>query len=115
MGKKIQKSARSATGAGKAVSGFTGGERLAMKERAEELKVAARGGPHASKDGEEAVLARISEMPEPDRSMAQRLHAIIKACAPALSPRTWNGMPAYANKAGNVVCFFQSTHKFKTS
>ena len=83
-----------------------------MKERARELKAAAR----ASKDkaaGESEVLAKIAEMPEPDRTMAGRLHALIKASAPALSPRTWYGMPAYA-KDGKVVCFFQSAQKFKT-
>src|SRR5437773_5003418 len=94
--------------------GFTDEERGAMKERAKELKAAARRGPRADKaDGESAVLARIAEMPEPDRAMAKRLHAIIKAGAPALSPRTWYGMPAYA-KDGKVVCFFQSAQKFKT-
>jgi uncharacterized protein YdhG (YjbR/CyaY superfamily) len=85
-----------------------------MKERAQELKAEARRGPRAQKaDGEGDVLAKIAGMPEPDRAMAQRLHAIVKASAPALSPRTWYGMPAYA-KDGNVVCFFQSAHKFKT-
>ncbi|MEW6404245.1 MAG: hypothetical protein AB1649_20805 [Chloroflexota bacterium] len=91
--------------------GFTAEERAAMKERAKELKAEAR----ADKDkaeGESAVLAKIAEMPEPDRSMAQRLHEIIKASAPALSPKTWYGMPAYANKDGKVVCFFQSAAKF---
>ena len=84
------------------------------KERAQELKAEARRGPRATKaDGEGDVIAKIAEMPEPDRAMAERLHAIIKASAPALSPRTWYGMPAYA-KDGNVVCFFQSAHKFKT-
>src|SRR5437763_17175468 len=82
-----------------------------MKERAQEPKAAARRGPGA--DGEGDVLAKIAEMPEPDRVMAERLHAIIKASAPGLSPRTWYGMPAYA-KDGNVVCFFQSGQKFKT-
>jgi hypothetical protein len=84
-----------------------------MKERAQELKAEAR----ANKDkaaGESAVLAKIAEMPEPDRTMGERLHAIIKASAPALSPKTWYGMPAYANKDGKVVCFFQSAQKFKT-
>ena len=92
--------------------GFTEEERAAMKARAKELKAE----EHAKKDraaGESDVLAAIAEMPEPDRSMAERLHAIIKASAPALSPRTWYGMPAYA-KDGNVVCFFQSAQKFKT-
>jgi uncharacterized protein YdhG (YjbR/CyaY superfamily) len=78
------------------------------------VKAAARRGPRADKaDGESDALAKIAEMPEPDRAMAERLHAIIKASAPALSPRTWYGMPAYA-KDGNVVCFFQSAQKFKT-
>ncbi len=95
------------------VKGFTDGERAAMKERARELKAEARRGPRAKKeDGESDVLAKIAEMPQPDRAMAERLHAIVKASAPALSPRTWYGMPAYA-KDGDVVCFFQSAHKFK--
>ena len=112
--KETQKSAKSATVTGKAVKGFTDEERAAMKERAQELKAEARRGPRAKKaDGERDVLAKIAEMPKPDRAMAERLHAIIKASAPALSPRTWYGMPAYA-KDGNVVCFFQSAHKFKT-
>src|SRR5213594_4032986 len=94
--------------------GFTDEERAAMKERVLELKAEARRGPRAKKaDGESDVLAKIAEMPKPDRAMAERLHAIIKASAPALSPRTWYGMPAYG-KDGNVVCFFQSAHKFKT-
>ena len=98
---------------GKAVTGFTDEERMAMKERAQELKAEGHRGPRAEKaDGEGDVLAKIAEMPEPDRAMAERLHAIVKASAPALSPRTWYGMPAYA-KDGNVVCFFQSAHKFK--
>ncbi len=99
---------------GKASKGFTDEERAAMRERAQELKAAARRGPRAGKaDGESDVLAKIAEMPERDRAMAERLHAIIKASAPSLSPRTWYGMPAYA-KDGNVVCFFQSAQKFKT-
>src|SRR5207249_11274075 len=109
-----QKSAKSATVTGKAVKGFTDEERAAMKERAQELKASARRGPRADKaDGESDVLAKIAEMPEPDRVMAERLHAIIKASAPALSPRTWYGMPAYA-KDGKTVCFFQPAQKFKT-
>ena len=108
-----QKSAKSATVTGKAVKGFTDEERAAMKERAQELKADARRGPRAKQDGEGDVLANIAEMPEPDRAMAERLHAIIKASAPALSPRTWYGMPAYA-KEGKVLCFFQSAQKFKT-
>ena len=107
--KEKQKSA-----AGKAVKGFTDEERAAMKEHVQEFKAEARGGSRAkTEDGEGDVLAKISEMPEPDRAMAERLHAIVKASAPALSPRTWYGMPAYA-KDGNVVCFFQSAGKFKT-
>ena len=99
---------------GKASNGFTDEERAAMKEHAQELKVAARRGPRAdTADGESDVLAKIAEMPQRDRAMAKRLHAIIKASAPALSPRTWYGMPAYA-KDGKIVCFFQSAQKFKT-
>jgi uncharacterized protein YdhG (YjbR/CyaY superfamily) len=93
--------------------GFTDEERVAMKERAQELKAESRRSAGQKKaDGEGDVLAKIAEMPEPDRAMAERLHAIIKASAPSLSPRTWYGMPAYA-KGGNVLCFFQSAHKFK--
>jgi hypothetical protein len=93
---------------------FTDEERAAMKERVQEQKAAARRSPRADKaDGESAVLAKIAEMPEPDRAMGERLHAVIKASAPALLPRTWYGMPAYA-KDGKVVCFFQSAQKFKT-
>ena len=110
--KGMPESAKVATG--KASKGFTDEERAAMKERAQELKAAARRGPRADKaDGESDVLAKIAEMPEPDRAMAERLHAIIKASAPALSPRTWYGMPAYA-KDGKVVCFFQGAEKFKS-
>jgi uncharacterized protein YdhG (YjbR/CyaY superfamily) len=87
---------------------FTDEERGAMKDRVKELKAAAD-----KADGESDVLAKIAEMPASDRAMAKRLHAIIKASAPALSPRTWYGMPAYA-KDGNVLCFFQSAQKFKT-
>ena len=95
-------------------AGFTAEERAAMQERAKELKAASRRGPRANKaDGESDVLAKIAEMPEPDRAMAERLHAIIKASAPALSPKTWYGMPAYA-RDGKVVCFFTSAEKFKS-
>ena len=87
--------------------GFTAEERAAMRERAQELKAEAQ-----KADGERAVLAKIAEMPETDRAMAERLHEIVKASAPELSPKTWYGMPAYANKDGKVVCFFQSTEKF---
>jgi uncharacterized protein YdhG (YjbR/CyaY superfamily) len=112
--KATQKSAKSTTASGKKSKGFTDEERAAMKERAQELKAEARRGPRADKaDGESAVLAKIAEMPEPDRAMAKRLHAIIKASAPALSPKTWYGMPAYA-KDGKVVCYFQSAHRFKS-
>ena len=112
--KDTQKSPKSTTAIGKTSKGFTDEERAAMKERAQELKAAARRGPRAGKaDGESDVLAKIAEMPKPDRAMAERLHAVIKANAPALSPRTWYGMPAYA-KDGKVVCFFQSAQKFKT-
>src|SRR5919109_1554245 len=105
--KATQRSAKRTTG--KASKGFTDEERAAMRERARELK-----GPRPGKaDGESDVLAKIAEMPEPDRAMAERLHALITASAPALSPRTWYGMPAYA-KDGAVVCFFQSAHKFKS-
>jgi uncharacterized protein YdhG (YjbR/CyaY superfamily) len=93
---------------GKASKGFTAEERAAMRERAKELKAAA-----GKADGEKDVLAKIAEMPKADRAMAERLHALIKASAPVLSPRTWYGMPAYA-KDGKVVCFFQSAHKFKS-
>jgi uncharacterized protein YdhG (YjbR/CyaY superfamily) len=109
-----QKSARSAAAIGEKSEGFSDEERVAMKERAQELKAAARRCPRANQaDGESDVLAKIAEMPEPDRLMAMRLHAIIKASAQALSPRLWYGMPAYA-KDGKVVCFFQSAQKFKT-
>ena len=112
--KGTQQSAKRTTAIGKTFDGFTDEERAAMKERAQELKAATRRGPRAAKaDGESDVLAKIAEMPEPDRAMAGRLHAIIKASAPALSPKTWYGMPAYAQD-GKVVCFFQSAHKFKT-
>src|SRR2546428_10218496 len=112
--KATQKSAKSTTATGKTFEGFTDEERVAMKERAQELKAAARRGPRADKaDGESAVLVKIAELPEPDRAMAERLHGVIKASAPALSPRLWYGMPAYA-KDGKVVCFFQSAQKFKT-
>ena len=111
-----QKSPKSATVTGKALKGFTAEERAAMKERAQELKADARRGPRGKKDkadGEGDVLAKIAAMQEPDRAMAKRLHAIIKASAPALSPKTWYGMPADA-KDGKVVCFFQSAQKFKS-
>ena len=110
--KATQKSAKSTTTINKKSKGFTDEERAAMKERAQELKATARADKDKA-DGESAVLAKIAEMQEPERAMAERLHAIIKASAPALSPKTWYGMPAYA-KDGKVVCFFQSAQKFNT-
>jgi uncharacterized protein YdhG (YjbR/CyaY superfamily) len=111
--KDTQKSAKSTMATDKKFEGFTDEERAAMKERAQELKAAARRGPRGKKvDEESAVLAKIAEMPEPDRGMAERLHAIITASAPALSPKLWYGMPAYA-KDGKVVCYFQAAQKFK--
>ena len=93
--------------------GFTDVEKAAMKARAQELKAEARANKNKA-EGENAVLAAIAALQEPDRSMAKRLHAIIKASAPALSPKTWYGMPAYANRDGKVVCFFQTAQKFNT-
>ncbi|OGY23752.1 MAG: hypothetical protein A2Y57_04465 [Candidatus Woykebacteria bacterium RBG_13_40_7b] len=104
--KATQKSAKSTTAINKTSGTFSDEERAAMKERIQELRA-------DKADGEKAVLAKIAEMPEPDRAMAKRLHAIIKESAPALSPKTWYGMPAYA-RAGKVVCFFQSAQKFKS-
>ncbi len=92
--------------------GFTDEERAAMKERAKELKAEARANKNKA-EGERDLLAKIAEMPEADRTIAERIHAIVKASAPDLSPKTWYGMPAYANKDGKVVCFFQSAAKFK--
>jgi len=115
-----RKSAKKATqqsakrSAGKASERFTDEERAAMRERSQEQKREARRGPRAGKAaGESDVLAKIAEMPASDRALAERLHALIKARAPVLSPKTWYGMPAYA-KDGKVVCFFQSAHKFKS-
>jgi uncharacterized protein YdhG (YjbR/CyaY superfamily) len=105
--KDTQKSAKSTTATNQKSKAFTDEERAAMKERAQELKAEAR-----KADGESALLAKIAEMAEPDRAMAKRLHAIIKDSAPALSPKTWYGMPAYA-KDGKVVCFFRDAGKFK--
>ncbi len=111
--KDTQRSARSTTTTNKKFQGFTDEERAAMKDHVQEWKTSASRGSRADKaDGESAVLAKIAEMREPDRAMAKRLHTIIKASAPALSPRTWYGMPAYA-KDGEVVCFFQPAQKFK--
>ena len=110
--KGSKKSAKSTTG--KARKGFTKEERDAMRERAQELKAETRRGTGAGKTEEEnAVLEKIAAMPAPDRALGERLHALIKANAPVLSPKLWYGMPAYA-KDGKVVCFFQSSQKFKT-
>jgi len=109
--KDKQTSAKRTTATDKTFEGFTDEERAAMKQRTQELKAAARRGGKA--DEERAVLAKIAELPEPDRALAERLHAIVKASAPALSPKLWYGMPAYA-KDGKVVCFFQPAQKFKT-
>jgi hypothetical protein len=106
-----EESIKSTTAIDKKFKGFTDEERVAMKERIQELKAATASADKA--DGENAVLAKIAEMPEPDRAMGKRLHTLIKANAPALSPRLWYGMPAYA-KDGKVVCFFQPAQKFKT-
>jgi uncharacterized protein YdhG (YjbR/CyaY superfamily) len=112
--KDTQKSAKSTTATGQEFKGLTDEELAALKERTQELKAEARRGPRAGKaDEESAVLAKIAEMPEPDRAMAERLHAIVKASAPALSPKTWYGMPAYA-KDGKIVCFFQSAQKYNS-
>jgi uncharacterized protein YdhG (YjbR/CyaY superfamily) len=105
--KDTPKRTRRATATSKSPTVLTAEERAAMKELVQERKAQARG-----QDGESAVLGKIAEMPEPDRVMAERLHAIVKASAPSLSPKTWYGMPAYA-KDGKVVCFFQSAAKFK--
>ena len=110
--KPTQKSAKSTTAIGSKVTGFTDEERDAMKERSQELRAAARA-DKGKADGESDVLTKIAAMKEPDRAMAKRLHAIIKASAPTLSPKTWYGMPAYS-KDGKVVCFFQSARKFNT-
>lgn len=99
------------TAAGKKAGGFTDEERAAMKERARELKAEARASKHKA-DGESDVLAKIGEMSGTDRDLAERLHAIVKASAPSLSPKTWYGMPAYADRNGKVVCFFQSGQTF---
>ena len=107
--KDTKKSVKRTTAIAKKSKGFTDEEKAAMKERAKELKAEAE-----KADGENALLAKVAEMPEPDRAMAKRLHAIVKASAPALSPKTWYGMPAYANKDGKIVCFFTPASKFKS-
>jgi len=110
--KDTQKSAERTAATDKKSSGFTDEELAAMKERAKEQKAEARAKKDRA-DGESDVLAKIAEMSEPDRTMAERLHALIKASAPDLAPKTWYGMPAYA-KDGKIVCFFQSAAKFNT-
>ncbi len=111
--KETYKSAKSTTAINKKSTGFTDEERAAVKARAQELKAEARANKNKA-EGENAALAAIAAMQEPDRALAKRLHAIIKDSAPGLSPKTWYGMPAYANKDGNIVCFFQGAYKFKT-
>jgi len=103
-----KRAAKKAAATGTTSDVFTAEERAAMKEHAQEVKAARRG-----EDGERAVLDKIAEMPQPDRAMGKRIHAIVKASAPELTPRLWYGMPAYA-KDGKVLCFFQSAHKFKS-
>jgi uncharacterized protein YdhG (YjbR/CyaY superfamily) len=110
--KDTQKPAKRSSATGKTTKGFTAEERAAMKARAQELKAEARASKNKA-DGERDVLAAIAAMLEPDRAMAERIHAIVKASAPDLSAKTWYGMPAYA-KDGKVVCFFQSAEKFKS-
>ena len=111
--KATKKSAKSTTAVNKKSKGFTDEEKAAMRNRAQELKAEARANKNKA-EGESAVLAAIAAMPEPESTMAKRLHAIIRASGPALSPKTWYGMPAYTNKDGKVVCFFQSAKKFNT-
>ena len=111
--KETQEIAQNASAIGEVETWFSDEERSAMRERAQELKAEARRGRRGKKaDGESEVLAKIARMPEPDRAMAERIHALIKASAPALIPRTWYGMPAYS-RDGNVICFFQSAATFK--
>jgi uncharacterized protein YdhG (YjbR/CyaY superfamily) len=107
--KATQKPAKRTTAADKTSKGFTAEERAAMRERARELKAAAN-----KEESERDVLAKIAEMPNADRILAERIHALVKATAPSLSPKTWYGMPAYANDDGNIVCFFKSADKFKS-
>jgi uncharacterized protein YdhG (YjbR/CyaY superfamily) len=112
--KTKQKSAKGTNATKKRYEGFTEGEKAAMQDRVQEMKVGARRGPRADKaDGESELLEKIAGMQKSDRAMAERVHAVIKGSAPALSPKTWYGMPAYA-KDGKLVCFFQPAQKFKT-
>jgi len=109
--KETQKSGKGTTAVKKRYDGFTAEEKAAMKDRVEEQKVSARRGGKADEEG--ALLEKIAEMQEADRAMAKRIHAVIKATAPGLSPKLWYGMPAYA-RDGKIVCFFQPAQKFKT-
>jgi uncharacterized protein YdhG (YjbR/CyaY superfamily) len=111
--KDTKKSAKITTASRNASEILTPEELAALKETVQERKTAARRGRAGKADGEADVLAKIAEMPQPDRAMAERIHAVIKASAPDLSPKTWYGMPAYANNDGKVVCFFQAADKFK--
>jgi uncharacterized protein YdhG (YjbR/CyaY superfamily) len=111
--KATQKSATNTTASDTTSEGWTDEERAAMKDRAQEVKATRRGARAGKADGERDVLAKIAEMPEPDRVMGERIHAVIKASAPELSPRLWYGMPAYT-KDGKVVCFFQAAQKFNS-
>jgi uncharacterized protein YdhG (YjbR/CyaY superfamily) len=110
--KATKKSAKSTGTRGNKSEGFTAEERAAMKERARELKAEARR-DKSREEGERDVFAKIAEMPKSDRTMAKKIHAIVKDSAPALMPRTWYGMPAYADEDGKVVCYFTSAAKFK--
>ncbi|MFM9370625.1 iron chaperone [Streptomyces sp. Da 82-17] len=112
-GKNTSSPASASASAGATYDGFTEEERAAMKERAKELKPARRGGRAAKADPEAELLAKVAEMPDEDRALAERIHALVREAAPELTPKTWYGMPAYA-KDGKVVCFFQSAHKFKS-
>jgi uncharacterized protein YdhG (YjbR/CyaY superfamily) len=111
--KDTRKIAGSAAAADAPAEGFTAEERAAMQERARELKAARRGSRAGKADGESELRAKIAEMAEPDRTLAERVHAIVTASAPDLVPKTWYGMPAYANRDGKIVCFFQAASKFK--
>ena len=109
--KDTKKSVKSATAIGKPSTGFTDDEKAAMKARAQELKAEARAGKDRA-EGEKAILAAIAAMKEPDRSMGKRIHESITAASPSLMPKTWYGMPAYADKDGKVICFFQAAGKY---
>lgn len=113
--KKSAKKGEPMSASAAAGAAFNEVERAAMRERVKEMRAAARRAPRGNAaDGESALLEKIAAMPDPDRQLGERLHAIVKANAPALWPKLWYGMPAYANKDGNVVCFFQDSQKFRT-